>query len=147
MDNPRRGQNDVNRVHGRGGRGTCRLEAGDGWTIDLGGIYQAITSDDAQYAEKDAPPLTRASMVEQNATARYGMGTIVVMKDWGDLYFQSSTALLDHRLFERFDASLPESRRGAGDDVGANMGAVDVQRDRESGEEGQSVAVRVNIGS
>src|SRR3546814_16586951 len=76
IDNPLRGQNDVNRVHVRGGRGTFRLEAGDGWTIDLGGIYQAITSDDAQYADKDAPPLTRASMVEQNAPARYGMGTI-----------------------------------------------------------------------
>ena len=128
IDNPLRGQNDVNRVHVRGGRGTFRLEAGDDWTIDFGGIYQAITSDDAQYADKDAPPLTRASMVEQNATARYGMGTIVVMKDWGDLYFQSSNAFIDHRLFERFDASLPESRRGAGDGAGAVMGAVDVER-------------------
>ena len=128
IDNPLRGQNDVNRVHVRGGRGTFRLEAGDGWTVDLGGVYQAITSDDAQYADKDAPPLTRASMVEQNATARYGMGTIVVMKDWGDLYFQSSNAFIDHRLFERFDASLPESRRGDGDGAGAAMGAVDVER-------------------
>ena len=128
IDNPLRGQNDVNRVHVRGGRGTFRLEAGDGWTIDFGGIYQAITSDDAQYADKDAPPLTRASMVEQNATARYGMGTIVVMKDWGDLYLQSSNAFIDHRLFERFDASLPEARRGEGADAGAAMGAVDVER-------------------
>ncbi|HET6526244.1 TonB-dependent receptor [Sphingopyxis sp.] len=128
IDNPLRGQNDVNRVHVRGGRGTFRLEAGDGWTVDFGGIYQAITSDDAQYADKDAPPLTRASMVEQNATARYGMGTIVVMKDWGDLYFQSSNAFIDHRLFERFDASLPESRRGDGDGDGVAMGAVDVER-------------------
>jgi outer membrane receptor protein involved in Fe transport len=128
IDNPLRGQNDVNRVHVRGGRGTFRFEAGDGWTVDLGGIYQAITSDDAQYADKDAPPLTRASMVEQNATARYGMGTIVVMKDWGDLYFQSSNAFIDHRLFERFDASLPEARRGEGTDAGAAIGAVDVER-------------------
>ncbi|SBV32883.1 TonB-dependent receptor [uncultured Sphingopyxis sp.] len=128
IDNPLRGQNDVNRVHVRGGRGTFRFEAGDGWTVDFGGIYQAITSDDAQYADKDAPPLTRASMVEQNASARYGMGTIVVMKDWGDLYFQSSNAFIDHRLFERFDASLPEARRGEGADAGAAMGAVDVER-------------------
>src|SRR3546814_20454029 len=67
-------------------------------------------------------------MVEQNATARYGMGTIVVMKDWGDLYFQSSNAFIDPRLFERFDASLPEARRGEGADAGATMGAVDVER-------------------
>src|SRR3546814_12645346 len=56
------------------------------------------------------------------------MGTIVVMKDWGDLYFQSSNAFIDHRLFERFDASLPASRRGEGADAGANIGAVDVER-------------------
>src|SRR3546814_11487853 len=79
IDNPLRGQNDVNRVHVRGGRGTFRVEAGDGWTIDLGGIYQAITSDDAQYADKDAPPLTRASIVEQNATARSDRQRVV----WG----------------------------------------------------------------
>src|SRR3546814_2683412 len=67
-------------------------------------------------------------MGEQHATSRYGMGTIVVMQDWGDLYFQSSNAFIDHRLFERFDASLPDSRRGEGADAGANMGAVDVER-------------------
>jgi iron complex outermembrane receptor protein len=29
------------------------FDAGNDWTIDLGGVYQAITSDDAQYADKD----------------------------------------------------------------------------------------------
>jgi iron complex outermembrane receptor protein len=133
IDNPLRGQNDVNRVHVRGGRGTFRFEAGDDWTVDLGGVYQAITSDDAQYADKNGAPLTRNSMVEQNATARYGMGTVVVMKDWDDLHFQSSNAYIDHRLFERFDASLPEARRGTdmpGGGVPAppSIGSVDVER-------------------
>lgn len=130
IDNPLRGQNDVNRVHVRGGRGTFRLDAGDNWTVDIGGIYQAITSDDAQYADKDAPPLTRSSMVEQNATARYGLGSIVVMKDWNDLHFQSSNAYIDHRLFERFDASLPVTQpgTGAGSGAGVAVGAVDVER-------------------
>jgi iron complex outermembrane receptor protein len=133
IDNPLRGQNDVNRVHVRGGRGTFRFEAGDDWTIDLGGVYQAITSDDAQYADKDGAPLTRNSMVEQNASARYGMGTVVVMKDWDDLHFQSSNAYIDHRLFERFDASLPEARQGtdmSGGGIPAppSVGTVDVER-------------------
>ena len=133
IDNPLRGQNDVNRVHVRGGRGTFRFEAGDGWTVDLGGVYQAITSDDAQYADKDGPPLTRSSMVEQNATARYAMGTVVVMKDWDGLHFQSSNAFIDHRLFERFDASLPEARQGADMSNGGapfppSVGTVDVER-------------------
>jgi iron complex outermembrane receptor protein len=107
IDNPLRGQNDVNRVHIRGGRGTFRFNAGDDWTVDLGGVYQATTSDDAQYADRDAPPLIRNSLVEQGATARYAMGTLVVAKDWDGLHFQSSSALIRHRLFERFDASRP----------------------------------------
>lgn len=105
IDNPVRGQDDVNRVAIRGGRATLRLDAGDDWTVDLGGVYQATTSRDAQYADKDAPPLTRYSLVEQKARARYGMATLVVAKDWGDLHFQSSNAFIRHRLFERFDAS------------------------------------------
>lgn len=128
IDNPLRGQDDVNRVHIRGGRGTFRLDGGDNWTVDVGGVYQAITSDDAQYADKDAPPLTRSSMVEQNATARYGMASVVVMKDWDDLHFQSSNAYIDHRLFERFDASLPATQPGNDTGPGLAVGAVDVER-------------------
>ncbi|MBL9070944.1 MAG: TonB-dependent receptor [Sphingopyxis sp.] len=108
IDNPILGQNDVNRVHVRGSRASFRFEAGDDWTVDLGGVYQAITSDDAQYADKNAPPLTRNSMVQQNAKARYGLATLVVVKDWSTLHFQSSNALVDHRLSERFDASLSD---------------------------------------
>lgn len=124
IDNPLRGQNDVNRVHVRGGRGTFRFEAGDDWAVDLGGVYQSIKSNDAQYADKAADPLTRNSMVEQNASARYGLGTIVIMKDWDGLHFQSSNAFIDHRLFERFDASLPEAPPGSV----VTAGAVDVAR-------------------
>lgn len=125
IDNPLRGQSDVNRVHVRGGRATFRLEPGNGWTVDLGGVYQAVTSDDAQYADRNAPPLTRRSMVEQNASARYGLGTVVVMKRWDDLFFQSSNAVIDHRLFERFDASLPARKPGSSE---AAAGNVDVAR-------------------
>jgi len=109
IDNPQRGQKDINRVHVRGGRATFRFDAADAWTIDLGGVYQAIVSDDAQYADRDAPPLTRNSLVEQNAKARYGLGTIVVAKDWGGLHFQSSNAFIHHRLYERFDATSEQN--------------------------------------
>lgn len=108
IDNPLRGQRDVNRVHIAGGRGTFRLDAGDGWKVDVGGVYQRITSDDAQYADRDAPPLTRSSLVEQGARARYGMASVVVMKDWGGLRLQSSSAYVGHRLSERFDAGTAE---------------------------------------
>ena len=105
IDNPLLGQNDVNRVTVRGGRGTLRLVPADDWTVDIGGVYQSTTADDAQYADKDAPPLTRNSLVEQNARGRYGMGTLVVTRDWDNLRLQSSNAYIDHRLYERFDAT------------------------------------------
>ncbi|WP_260583217.1 TonB-dependent receptor domain-containing protein [Sphingopyxis sp. PET50] len=107
IDNMLRGQKDTNRVDVRGGRGTFRFDAGDDWTVDLGGVYQSIKSEDAQYTDRDAPPLVRNSMVDQYARAKYGMGTIVVMKDWDGLHFQSSNAAVSHRVIERFDASKP----------------------------------------
>jgi iron complex outermembrane recepter protein len=106
IDNPLLGQKNVNRIFVYGGRGTLRLEAGDDWTVDVGGIYQAITSDDAQYTDKNATPLIRNSLVEQASTARYGSAQLVVMKDWENLHLQSSHAYIDHDLTERFDASL-----------------------------------------
>jgi iron complex outermembrane recepter protein len=106
IDNPRRGQSDVNRTNISGGRANLRLDLGDRWTADVGGIYQVISADDAQYADKNAPPLTRNSLVEQGAKAHYGSAMLVVAKDWDDLHFQSSNAYIDHHLDERFDASL-----------------------------------------
>ncbi len=105
IDNPRRGEDDVNRTRIGGGRAALRLDLGDDWIVDLGGIYQATRMDDAQYAEKDGPPLTRSSLVVQNAGADYSMASIVVRKRWGDVLFQSSNAIVSHELTERFDAN------------------------------------------
>ena len=108
IDNPLLGQSDVNRTHIRGGRGTLRLDLGNDWTVDFGGIYQRTKADDAQYADRNAPPLTRRSMVEQGAKARYAAGTFVISKEWDGLHLQSSNAYVDHHLTERFDASIVE---------------------------------------
>ncbi|OJY68022.1 MAG: TonB-dependent receptor [Sphingobium sp. 66-54] len=105
IDNPLRGERDVNRTRIGGGRAAVRLDAGDAWTVDIGGIYQLTGIDDAQYADRDGPPLTRSSPVTEDADAHYGMGMAIVRKDWGDLLLQSSNAYVDHRLDERFDAS------------------------------------------
>lgn len=107
IDNPLRGAKDVNRTRIGGGRAAVRLDAGDGWTVDLGGIYQRTGIDDAQYADRNGPPLTRASLVTEDADAHYGMATAIIRKDWGDLLFQSSNGYVSHGLDERFDASRP----------------------------------------
>lgn len=108
IDNPLLGQTDVNRTNIRGGRGALRLDLGNAWMVDLGGIFQITKADDAQYTDRNAPPLTRRSMVEQGAKARYSAATAVIAKEWGDLHFQSSNAYVDHDLSERFDASITE---------------------------------------
>jgi outer membrane receptor protein involved in Fe transport len=108
IDNPLRGTRDINRTRIAGGRAALRIDAGDGWTIMPGGIVQDTDIADSQYADRDAPPLTRDSRVEQGATARYALGTLVVAKRWDGLRFQSSNAIARHHLDERFDASLSE---------------------------------------
>lgn len=105
IDNPRTLRDDINRTRTIGGRATLRIDPGDGWTIEPGAIVQDIRADDSQYADRDAPPLTRDSGVEQGARARYRLGTLVVSKAWDGLRFQSSNAVAGHRLEERFDAS------------------------------------------
>ena len=106
IDNPLRGENDVNRSRIGGGRAALRLDMGDRWTVDVGGIYQATGIADSQYADRDGKtPLTRYSPVVEDADAHYGMAMIVVRKDWGDLKFQSSNAYVSHGLDERFNAT------------------------------------------
>ncbi|HEY1125678.1 MAG TPA: TonB-dependent receptor [Sphingobium sp.] len=105
IDNPVRGENDSNQTRIVGGRATLRLDPGDNWTMDVGGIYQATLLDDAQYADRDAPPLTRKSAVVQDAQSHYGMALAVVRKSWGSIRFQSSNAYVKHTLSERFDAA------------------------------------------
>jgi outer membrane receptor protein involved in Fe transport len=105
IDNPVRHENDGNQTRIAGGRAVLRLDPGDGWTVDIGGIYQATLLDDAQYADRSGSPLTRGSAVVQDAQSHYAMALAVVRKDWGSIRFQSSNAFVKHTLSERFDAA------------------------------------------
>ncbi|MBT2187820.1 TonB-dependent receptor plug domain-containing protein [Sphingobium sp. H33] len=107
IDNPLRGENDVNRSRIAGGRGDVRFDLGNAWTLDVGGIYQSTVIDDSQYADRGGPPLTRSSPVVEGSDAHYGMATIVVRKDWGDIKFQTSNAYVNHVLDEHFNATKP----------------------------------------
>ena len=105
IDNPVRGTQNINRTRIGGGRAALLLDAGDGWSVEAGGLYQATIIDDAQYADRDGPPLTRASPVQEDSEARYAMLTAVIRKEWGTLRFQSSTAWISQHVDERFNAS------------------------------------------
>nr|WP_176501015.1 TonB-dependent receptor [Sphingomonas sp. HMP9] len=108
IDNPVLDRRDVNRTRIGGGRAMLRLDAGNGWTVDLGGIGQWTKGDDSQYADRDAPALTRSSAIVQGFSADYLMGQVVVSGEIGGLKVKSSTGIVGQTLTERYDATLPE---------------------------------------
>ncbi|MFA7587760.1 MAG: TonB-dependent receptor plug domain-containing protein, partial [Novosphingobium sp.] len=109
IDDIGRGRNDINRTHVEGGRATIRIDAGNGWTIDIGGILQNNHGADNQYADPALPPLTRSGTIGGGFDARYRMASLLVEKRWGGMQLHSSTAYVRQKLDERYDATVPDS--------------------------------------
>jgi len=107
IDNPVGAEKDINRTRTVGGRATLRIAAGDGWTIDVGGLGQRTRGADSQYADRDGPRLIRSSAVDQGFAASYLLGQIVVAKDWDHIRFRSSSGAVRQALRERYDAGVP----------------------------------------
>ena len=97
---------DINRTRTVGGRATLRVAAGDGWTIDIGGVLQNIDSRDSQYAERGLPRLTRASAIAQPFDNDYVLGQIVVNKLWDSgLKLTSASAIIRQKVSAQNDAT------------------------------------------
>lgn len=109
IDDPLRDLRDVNRTDTIGGRLSLRAEPGPGWTIDLGVTFQSIDARDSQYADKNAPKLTRASPLAQGSDNDYALGQFVVRKEWNDLSFTSAVGIVDQDIAETYDATRPGS--------------------------------------
>jgi iron complex outermembrane receptor protein len=90
IDDAMRGR-DVNRTNTVGGRATLRAAVGDEWTLDVGGIVQDIRNRDAQYAERDQPILTRASIAAQPSSNLLRAGDIVLTGSIGSVNVTSTT--------------------------------------------------------
>ena len=102
----RRGLRDVNRTITSGGRGDLRLKPGAGWTVDAGIVLQSVTSADMQYAERGAPPLSRASLLAQPFDQSYLLGRLVAARTWDDgLRLVSATGFVHRDAEGRFDAT------------------------------------------
>lgn len=105
IDDRLRGKDDVNRVDTVGGRMWLRFTPDADWTIDLGAALQEIEGRDSQYADRDAPPLTKQSPIAEGFSSRYGLGQLVIRKAWDDLTLTSATSFARQRIRESFDAS------------------------------------------
>jgi iron complex outermembrane receptor protein len=106
IDDTGRNLKDVNSTRVFGGRGAVRVDPGDGWMVDLIGLYQSTEGDDSQYADIGARPLTRSSKLAQDFSSDYWLGEAVIAKQWDDIRFQTATALVRQDLAESFDASV-----------------------------------------
>ncbi|WP_165324360.1 TonB-dependent receptor plug domain-containing protein [Rhizorhabdus phycosphaerae] len=106
IDDVWRRKRDINRTRVAGGRATLRFDMGDGWTVDLGGVYQDNEGRDGQYADRALGGLNRASRVAGGFDADYGLGELVISKQWDGLSFLSSTGYVRQDLRENYDASV-----------------------------------------
>jgi len=112
IDDVERGLADVNRLGTYGGRVMVRAAPGDDWTIDVGVTLQDIDGEDSQYADRNAPELSRRSSIAQPYSDSYRLGEVVIAKQWDDLRFVSSTGIVRQEIAERFDATIdPETPR------------------------------------
>lgn len=105
IDDVARGQSDVNRTRVGGGRATLRVQPGNGWTIEVGGVIQYIDTRDNQYAERGLPKLTHAANIAQPHDNDFKAANLTVGKQWSRLNLVSSTNMVKHDLYERFDAT------------------------------------------
>lgn len=109
IDDVQRDRHDVNRTGIYGGRATLRFAPNEDWLIDLGGVYQHIAGDDAQYADKQSGRLARASSVAQPYSADYALANLRVERQWDELRFLSSTGHVRNILSESYDATQPDT--------------------------------------
>jgi iron complex outermembrane recepter protein len=112
IDDVARGQSDVNRIRVEGARVALRVQPGNDWTIDLGGVIQNIDTRDNQYAERGLPKLTRAANIAQPHDNDFKAANLTVSKQWSRLGLVSSTSVVNHDLSERFDATGYQGRPG-----------------------------------
>jgi len=95
----------INRTKISGWRAALRVNAGNGWDVEFGGLGQDITGKDGQYALSTLPPLTRAANFRQPFDNDYRLGSITVRKQFPGFDLVSSTGVVRHQLESQFDAT------------------------------------------
>jgi hypothetical protein len=105
IDDLQRELNDVNRTQILGGRAALRAVAANGWTFDLAFTGQRIRGEDAQFADRDGPKLTRRSSTVQDYRNSYALADLVVSRTWNDVQLVSATGVVQQTLAERYDST------------------------------------------
>jgi len=117
IDDRARNLDNVNRSSTVGGRATLRIALGGQWLLDLGVIGQDIRNDDAQYAQRGMPLLSRSSVGAQPSFNRIRAEQVTLSGAIGALDVTSTTGAVAQRLGQVF---LPTD---------GNAGSIYRQRD------------------
>ncbi len=106
LDNPTQGVREADTVDTVGGRASIRWNSGD-WTIDLVGLGQRVSSDDAQTIAVGETRFAKAGRVLEPYQSTIVLAGLTAERrfDWGAL--TSATSISRQQLNERFDASQP----------------------------------------
>lgn len=105
IDDSARGLKDVNGTDIVGGRAMLSVAPHDDWRIDFSAVGQSIRGDDAQYAQRGLPGVSRQSPMAQPFTSDYGLANMQVTGNIGNLRLISSVGLVEHDLIENYDAT------------------------------------------
>jgi len=105
IDDALRRLKDINTSRIWGGRAALAGSFGDGWTVQLSGTTQRARSADAQFADRDARPLTRRSPVAQPFTNAYDLADLTLTREWSDYRLVAAVGTVRQRLVERYDSS------------------------------------------
>ncbi len=105
IDDSGRGLENVNATDIVGGRVMLSVAPHDDWRIDFSGVGQSIRSDDAQYAQRGLPGLSRQSPMAQPFASDYGLANMQVTGNVGPLRLISSAGIVEQDLTENYDAT------------------------------------------
>ncbi len=105
IDDVGRRLKDVNGIDIVGGRGAISIVPHDEWRVDFLGVGQSVRSDDAQYAQRGLPGLSRRSPMAQMFGSDYWLANMQVTGSVGDIRIMSSVGIVQHDLVENYDAT------------------------------------------
>lgn len=105
IDELRTGEDDVNRTGISGGRVALSASLSGGWDVEAGLAAQRIDGEDAQYATRSEPPLTRRSNVRQPFSNDYALAHAAIRGRWDDYRLTSAVSAVRQDLTEHFDAT------------------------------------------
>ena len=105
IDDIGRGLANVNGTDIIGGRAMLSVAPHDDWRIDFSAVGQSIRGDDAQYAQRELPGLSRQSAMAQPFASDYALGNVQVTGQIGQLRLISSVGIVEHDLTENYDAT------------------------------------------